>query len=73
MVHRMGVMDRPVVVMGAFPRHVEPCACLRHSGLFFRLSVTVIIVVGVLGLFPSGTGTLFFIAVYSVGVLNDLV
>ena len=69
----MGVMGPPVVVMGAFPRHVDPCACLRHSGLLCRLSVTVIIVVGVLRLFPSRTGTLFFIAVYLVEGLDDLV
>ena len=69
----MGVMGPPVVVMGAFPRHVDPCACLRHSGLLCRLSVTVIIVVGVLGLSPSCSGTHFFIGVYFVGGLNDLV
>ena len=52
-------MGPPVVLVGTFPRHAEACACLRHSGLLCGLSVTVIIVIGVLGLFPSRTGTLF--------------
>ena len=43
---------------------------------FVFCPVTVIIVVGMLGLFPSHSGTLLFIAVYLVyfvGGLNDLV
>ena len=69
-VHCIGVMGRPVVVMamGAFPRHG---ACLRHPHLLCKLSRHHRC--GVLGLSPSRSGTNFFIAVYSVGGLNDLV
>ena len=70
MVYRMGVMGRPVVVMaiGAFPRRG---ACLRHRHLLCKLSRRHRC--GVLGLSPSRSVTNFFIAVYSVGGLNDLV
>ena len=65
MVHRMGVMGRPVVVMamGAFPRHG---ACLRHRKLSRRHRC------GVLGLSPSRSVTNFFMRCLLRG-LNDLV
>ena len=69
MVHRMGVMGRPVVVMtmSAFPRHD---ACLRHPHLLCKLSLHHRC--GLLGLSPSRSGTHFFIAVYSLEGSNDL-
>ena len=71
MVHPMDVMGRPVVVMDAFPLHGEPW-CLS-SPLSSALGLSRHHRCGVLELFPSCTGTLFFIAVYFVEGLDDLV
>ena len=71
MIHRMGCWVVPSSSWMLSFFMVSPGACLRHCHLLW--GCPVIIVVGFLELFPSRTGTLFFIAVYSVGVLNDLV
>ena len=68
-----GALGHPVVVIGAFPHHVEPILIFAIVIYFIGCPVTVIIVVGVMELFPSRTGTFFFICVYFVEGLDDLV
>ena len=68
-----GALGHPVVVIGAFPHHVEPILIFAIVIYFIGCPVTIIIVDGVLRLFPSRTGTLFFfIYVYFVEGLDDL-
>ena len=66
-------LSHPVVVIGAFPHHVEPILIFAIDIYFIGCLVTVIIVVGVMELFPSRTDTFFFIYVYFVEGLDDLV